>query len=328
MKIKNAFQIFFKNYNLVLKVALTQLIIIAIFIGLGSLLINDMVVDVSTGLVQYGVVDNVDALIGEILSGDFSAERFIALFTELRQSIQIWSADVDFFYQKLTLSGFLVFVAFMLLTYCLNFYTVPFNQNVSDFMSTSAKIPFFWRFFKSFGISAKTQLLYIAIPFLLDIFILFGILGLYTTLLSILGLWGLIIAALLLLVMISLRKTLFAFWIPAMVINEMPVRASLREGVKTVTDGFGRVFWRILLVTLFTYSLIAVLLFGMVNLIMLIVVMFLALHNELFVSTVCMVEYYRQSNFGYYIDKMKAVDGDGQTTVNIEIPDIDEEDYF
>ena len=67
MKIKNAFQIFFKNYNLVLKVALTQLIIIAIFIGLGSLLINDMVVDVSTGLVQYGVVDNVDALIGEIL---------------------------------------------------------------------------------------------------------------------------------------------------------------------------------------------------------------------------------------------------------------------
>lgn len=328
MKIKNAFQIFFKNYNLVLKVALTQLIVVAIFIGLGSLLINDMMVDVSAGLVQYGIVENVDKLVNEIVSGDFNAERFSALFNELRQSMQMWSADVDFFYQKLTLSGVFVFLAFMVLTYCLNFYTVPFNQNVNDFMSTSAKIPFFWRFFKSFAMSAKTQLLYIAIPFLLDIFIVFGIVGLYTMLLSVLGLAGLVLTVILLLVMISLRKTLFAFWIPAMVINEMPVRASLREGVKTVTDGFSRVFWRILLVTAITYSLIAVLLFGMVNLVMLIIVLFLALHNELFVSTVCMVEYYRQSNFGYYIDKMKAVDSDGQTTVQIDLTDVDEDSYF
>ena len=67
-------------------------------------------------------------------------------------------------------------------------------------------------------------------------------------------------------------------------------------------------FWRILAVTLFTYGLITVILFGVVNLATVIIALFLMLHNELFIYTVSMVEYYRQSNFGYYIDKMKSAE--------------------
>ena len=66
MKIKNAFQIFFKNYSLVLKVALTQLIVLALFVGLGSLIVNDMVVDVETGLTQFGIIDRLNAVFAEI----------------------------------------------------------------------------------------------------------------------------------------------------------------------------------------------------------------------------------------------------------------------
>ncbi len=308
MKIKNAFQIFFKNYSLVLKVALTQLIVLALFVGLGSLIVNDMVVDVETGLTQFGIIDRLNAVFAEITSGQFEAERFNGLLAELRQSFYDWGAEVDFFYQKLALSGFAVFLFAMLVTYCMNFYAVPFSQNVNDFMSSSAKIPFLWRFCKSFGTSAKTQLIYIVLPFLLDVFILFGVIGLYSSALSLMGLWGLAAAAVIMAVMFSLRKTLFAFWLPAMVINQMPPLASMREGFKTLADGFGRVFWRILVVTLFTYGLITVILFGVVNLATVIIALFLMLHNELFIYTVSMVEYYRQSNFGYYIDKMKSVE--------------------
>lgn len=312
MKIKNAFQIFFKNYTLVLKVAITQLIVLALFIGLGSLLINDMVVNVETGLTQFGVIDKINAVFAEITSGEFDAQRFNLLVDELRQSFYDWGAEIDFFYQKLAISGVALFLFGMLVTYCMNFYAVPFSQNISDFMSTSAKIPFVWRFFKSFGKSAKTQLVYIVFPFLLDVFILFGVVGLYTSVLTFMGLWGLALAAVVMAVMLSLRKTLFAFWLPAMVINQMPPVASMKEGFKTLADGFGRVFWRILVVTLFTYGLIIVILFGVVHLVTVILALFLMLHNELFIYTVSMVEYYRQSNFGYYIDKMKSVEAEGE----------------
>lgn len=307
MKIKNAFQIFFKNYSLVLKVALTQLVFMAIIFGLGSLLINDMAVDVQTGLTQFGVIEKLNAVVAEITSGEFSAENFNILISDLKNSFLEWGAEVDFFYEKLALSSAVVLLFLMLITFCMNFYAVPFNQNLNDFMSTSAKTPFFWRFFKSIGLSAKTQLLYIVFPFLLDIFIVFGTVGLYTTVLSMGGLPGLLIAVLVMMVMFALRKTLFAFWIPAMVINQLPPVPSMKEGFKTLADGFGRVFWKILLTTVFTYALIAVILFGIVHLATVMVALFLMLHNELFVSTVSMVEYYKQSNFGFYIDKMKSV---------------------
>ncbi len=308
MKIKNAFQIFFKNYSLVLKVAITQLIVLALLVGVGSIFVNDIVVNVETGLVQFGVIDRLNAVFAEITSGEFSVEQFNVLLEELRQSISDWAGEVDFFYQKLALSGFALFLFFIITTYCLNFYAVPFTQNISDFMSTSAKVPFFWRFCKSFGKSAKTQLIYILGPFLLDAFILFGVIGLYSLVLSYSGLAGLVITAIILIVMVSLRKTLFAFWLPAMAVNQLPPMASMREGVKMIADGFGRVFWRILLVTLFTYALITVFLFGVVNLVTIIIAAFFMMHNELFIHTVSMVEYYRQSNFGFYIDEMKAVD--------------------
>ena len=324
MKIKNALKIFFKNYNLVLKVAITQLIFIAVIFGTGALLASDMIVDVNTGLTEFGIIDKLSVIIGEISSGNFDAQRFQLLTTELQESIFEWGASVDFFYQMVALSVLVILAMVLLTVYCTNFYMVPFNQNLHDFMSTSAKIPYLWRFVKSFGKSAKTQLVYVAFPLLLDLFIIVGTLGAYSMIFSLLGLSGVILTIAILLVLLSLRKTLFAFWIPAMVINELPVIASMKEGFKLLADGFGKVFMRILSAMLLVAVAITILLFAVVNIWTLLLVVFILLHGELLISTICMVEYYNQSNFGFYIDQMHTISAEGIETVTV----VDDDDDF
>ena len=310
MKIKNAFQIFFKNYSLVLKVMVTQLVMLAIFIGVGSIFIADMVVDVESGLAEFGVIDNLNAIFQAIAQNNFTTESFHEMMDALRSSFYQWASSVDFFYQKLTVSGLLAFVVVLIVKYFLDFYKVAFNQNLNDFMSTSAKTPFMWRFFKSFGTAAKTQLIYTFFPFLLDVFIVLGSIGIYISMLSISGLIGLVLTTLIMIVLLTLRKTLFAFWIPAMIINEMPPKASMAEGFKGISDCFGKVFGKLLLTTLFTCALVLVFLLGIVHWVTVVVALIIFLNNELFASTICMVEYYKHSNFGFYIDKMKAVDNE------------------
>ena len=324
MKIKNALKIFFKNYSLVLKVAVTQLIFIAIIFGTGALLASDMIVDLNNGLLEFGIIDKLNVIVGEISSGSFDATRFSLLTTDLQESIFAWGTSVDFFYQIVAASVLVVLAMVLVTAYFANFYMVPFNQNLHDFMSTSAKIPYLWRFVKSFGKSAKTQLVYVLFPFMLDLFIIIGVMGAYSMIFSLLGLAGVFISLVLMILLLTLRKTLFAFWIPAMVINELPVITSMKEGFKLLADGFGKVFARILSAMLLVTALVLILLFGAVNLWTILIVIFIFLHGQLLISTICMVEYYNQSNFGFYIDQMHTISAEGIETVTI----IDEDDEF
>lgn len=324
MKIKNALKIFFKNYTLVLKVAITQLIFIAVIFGTGVLLASDMIVDVNTGLTEFGIIDKLSVIIGEISSGSFDAQRFQLLATELQEAVFAWGASIDFFYQMVALSVVVILGMILVTVYFTNFYMVPFNQNLHDFMSTSAKIPYLWRFVKSFGTSAKTQLIYVAFPLLLDLFIIVGTLGAYSMIFSLLGLIGVFLTVAILILLLSLRKTLFAFWIPAMVINQLPVVASMKEGFKLLADGFGKVFARILSAMILVAVAITILLFAVVNIWTLLLVVFILLHGELLISTICMVEYYNQSNFGFYIDQMHTISAEGIETVTV----LDDDDEF
>lgn len=324
MKIKNALKIFFKNYSLVLKVAVTQLIFIAIIFGTGALLASDMIVDLNNGLLEFGIIDKLNVIVSEISSGSFDATRFSLLTTDLQESIFDWGTSVDFFYQIVAASVLVVLAMVLVTAYFANFYMVPFNQNLHDFMSTSAKIPYLWRFVKSFGKSAKTQLVYVLFPFMLDLFIIIGVMGAYSMIFSLLGLAGVFISLVLMILLLTLRKTLFAFWIPAMVINELPVITSMKEGFKLLADGFGKVFARILSAMLLVTALVLILLFGAVNLWTILIVIFIFLHGQLLISTICMVEYYNQSNFGFYIDQMHTISAEGIETVTI----IDEDDEF
>ena len=324
MKITNAIKIFFKNYTLVLKVAITQLIFIAVIFGTGALLASDMIVDVNTGLTEFGIIDKLSVIVSEISSGSFDAQRFQLLTTELQEAVFAWGASIDFFYEMVAISVLVILGMILVTVYCTNFYMVPFNQNLHDFMSTSAKIPYFWRFVKSFGTSAKTQLVYVAFPLLLDLFIIIGTFGAYSLILSMLGLGGVVLTIAILIVLLTLRKTLFAFWIPAMVINQLPVVTSMKEGFKLLADGFGKVFARILSAMLLVVACVTILLFATVNIWTLLLVVLILLHGELLISTICMVEYYNQSNFGFYIDQMHTISAEGIETVTV----LDDDDEF
>ena len=109
MKITNAFKIFFKNYTLVLKVAITQLVFSAIILGLGSLVASDVIVDVNTGLLEYGIIEKFKVIVDEISSGTFDAQRFSLLMSEFERAIFSWGSSVDFFYEKVAISAILIF---------------------------------------------------------------------------------------------------------------------------------------------------------------------------------------------------------------------------
>ena len=121
-----------------------------------------------------------------------------------------------------------------------------------------------------------------------------------------------------------LKKYLIAFFVSMVPLIELRGGVPYAVPFKLLADGFGKVFARILSAMVIVISLSVILLFAAVNLWTLLIVVFIALHGELLIATICMVEYYNQSNFGFYIDQMHTISAEGIETVTI----LDDDDDF
>ena len=326
MGLFSTFKTFCKNYSLVLKVMLTQVVMLAAGIGVLYVTFSGVVSDVGGQLEASGLITKVDEILIEVGSYNYSANEIMRLIGELGITFQYWGELVELgiggFYYRLSLYSFVFFAWLIILRFLNGLARFPLNQNLNESLGSSYKSPFSWQYFRCIGKSAKQQLLSLIYEFLSDVVILFATLGLYALVFVYTGIWGLIAVFFIFSALVSFRQTITAFWLPEAVNNpEAKIHASLRKGVQKVMPCFGRVYLKNFLVFTFTLTVIVLSLVSLkVTVVSATICVVVFAHNNIFQSYISMTEYFKATDRKFYPQY--------ETGVPAEAPKVDEGNEF
>lgn len=127
----------------------------------------------------------------------------------------------------------------------ISFSDVTVGFQLHEFMTANTSRPFFWFFIKKHGESWRFVLLQMLITLPLDFLLIIGGVSIGMMLCLFFGIWALVPASLIILVLYALRQTTFAFWLPALVTDsDGKVVVGLKKGLSVIPYRFGKVFWQ------------------------------------------------------------------------------------
>ncbi len=246
MKFSDTFRIASRNLKLLGKTFLTQLITLAIVVGLAFVSLHETISGVVDTLNRTGVLLQLQNVVNTLFTGNFEMALFEQAVADLLHSIEAAVSAVPDFYAKFTLSYMSFFMALAIGKYLNGFADLPICYCLNEFMSASVGGQYVWAYFKHFGSSALYYLMYMLLTFPLEMLIFTGAIGAYLLFLSPLGLTGIILTLVLVLLFYAGRITLFSMWLPTFIDEGSGVKKSLKSGLKNAIDVFPSVYWKTL----------------------------------------------------------------------------------
>lgn len=245
------------NWKVLLKSLFCQVLVLAILAAFGVTVFGDLARDVMRVLSESNLREFANSTIASIMSGNFNSADFTTELNAVISNIQanISSIHYPFAWGGATLSYIVVVLALLVYRLFVSYTDVTVECQLEEFMTSNASRPFIWFLLKKQGRTwafSSLQLL-CAVP--LDLLIITGCLGLYLTFLIAFGWWTIIPVLVIALLMYSVRQTIFAFCLPAVVCEtDMSARQAFKYGASRIVFRFWRVFWK----TLIVISLMAV----------------------------------------------------------------------
>lgn len=237
MRYKNSIKIVFSNFNIVWKSMVYFLQFFVVIAGLLYLAINP----IFSLLEKSGFVANfLDVYSGFLKSLNLS-EFLISLKDLGEQLVNIFTANMSSIWLNFTcialILGFLLVVGTNLVVY-------PMSYSLNYYMGSINNYGFFSSFSDTFGKSLKFTLIkyFVSLPIdFINIVILYFTLKLFNSGVWIISFLAPFITILILVLLLALKCSLFACWIPTMVTMNYNVWKSLGVGIKTSF----RYFWKV-----------------------------------------------------------------------------------
>ncbi len=237
MRYKNSIKIVFSNFSIVWKSLLYFLLLFAVV----ALLLYFAINPIYSLLQKSGFVQNVLDVYAEFL-GSLNFSAFLASANDLSMQLadifldnmsSIW---INFFGIAFII-GFVSVVGTNLVVY-------PMSNSLNYYMGSINNYSFFTSFSDTFGKSLKISVLKYLVSLPVD-FIIFAVfwfsLKLFNSGVWVISFLAPFIIVLLLVLLLALKSSLFACWIPIMVTMNYNVWKSLGVGIKTAF----RYFWKV-----------------------------------------------------------------------------------
>lgn len=310
MKIKKINNLAISNIKLAVKMICLQIILFGFLTAIVVFALNLSLADLSA-MFDSELYDAPKRAIDGLISGQYDVALFFDDFVSfINDVLDTFRTDAPLFNEFVDVIGimFAVLMAVMFLGYViLGLTEFPGSQCLNDFMTSGVQKPFLWQFFKSIRKSFRFCLLKAVCFVVFDVVILCLTTGVYILFLLSLKLVGVIIAIVLLIVMHSIRLTLFAFWAPALCVEGVGVNKARRISLKKLVDKAGYVFLYALIVATVVCVLICAfyyLLGGYVGAIMMPVLLFLGSYK---LSCVNMVLYYEADKKTFFTKRLDMV---------------------
>ncbi|MCL2676153.1 MAG: hypothetical protein FWE84_06215 [Firmicutes bacterium] len=260
MSVKNAIRILIGRFGVVWGIMLFVAVYLVILISASLVFTTPMV----AAFREAGLFDRIEELFGLMLNSAFTLNNVIEKIEEIWASVtKAYQADV-----KIQVNTFLLItlVIVLLNKFLIGFYELPALECLEHKMSSNAKLSFFGRFVANLRRSLTFVLMKMLYAIIADAIIIVIIYGLFQ-------LWGLnpaltlflpFIIMIAIILLLSLRYSLFAGWGPAMVTGKKKVLAAFRESVVYCFNNFGRTFggmviaWTLIIVVNVLFGLLTV----------------------------------------------------------------------
>lgn len=233
-----------RNWKVMLKALVCQVLILALIVSLCVLVFGSVVDDVinvfAAGQWQEFLTDTVES----VATATFNGEQFAQNLTKCLEATQDAIEAIPNMWNKVEVSYISLIVVVFVYRVLISFSDVAVSFQLEEFMTSNTARPFTWFFFKKFGESCKFSLLQMAIALPLDFFVLLGSMGILLIFVLTLRWWSIIPALFILLLLYSARLSYFAFWLPALATDGLTVSQAIKKGLSTIPYRFGKVFWK------------------------------------------------------------------------------------
>ncbi len=299
MKVKNSFSIFFSNFSIIYKLILFLIVLTIVFSILGTACILPLLNGFRKQVGDLGIDDAFLDYFTAISKGGDVHEAYSTLITTIQGlgSIAIeWNVNLIFAGVFL-----LIFIFLYAMLYFMSYYTI--TDILKNKMSACSKFGFVSNYIVNMKKSFSFAILYGPMSLVM---ILIAIIGFFVILLAFTNfnlLLGFTLAFCFLIVLLALRRTLFIYWIPEMVVNEVSAKDAFVKNFEYLKGNFLRIFGAYIFI--YIISFIFVILSTLVTMGVCFIIMFAVCWY--FMQILDMVEYYHICGLKYYIDEQTVI---------------------
>jgi hypothetical protein len=237
-------------WPLLIKSLFAQMLILALIVALCFVFFYDVSKTVVDLVEELGLVDVVMDTITQIADQTFNSADFAVLLEEKIAQVTDAIERLPNLFNRVEFAYFMAILAICLYRMLISSADMTVMHSLKEFMTTNAKRPFIWYYVKKANDSFRFVLLQFLIAFPLDLIIFFGSCGFYLLFLVSFKWWTIYPAISLALFMYSFRHALFAFWLPAIAVNDCGAREGFRIGIRQITGRLWSVFLYTFVVTL------------------------------------------------------------------------------
>lgn len=233
------------NWKVMVKALFCQLLIIALVITCANLLFSDLSQQVSQIMESLQLGEFFRTVITDISEGSFNSSEFAVQLQDMIDRITQSIQSLPNFLNRVELSYIIAIIIVCIYRMLVSATDVTVAYQLNEFMTSNARRPFTWYFFKKFGKSLRFTLLQFVISGPMDLLIIFGVAGFYVMFLVAFRWWAIIPALLLGLVLYTIRHVFLAFWLPTIAATDaVSVYNALRDGIAKLMYCFWKVFWK------------------------------------------------------------------------------------
>lgn len=243
-----ALGIAFYNWKVLLKSLFCQVIVLVLIVAFVVTVFGGMASDILRVVTESGVEDFIQQTVSAIIDGTFDSDVFSQSLNLLISTLQQNIGSIRPPWGGMTLSYILVFVTLVVYRLFVSYTDVTVACQIEEFMTSNAERPFVWFLFKKQGRTWGFSCLQLAIALPMDVILLTGTLGLYLLFLVAFRWWTIIPALAILVLLYTARQTFFAFCLPSIACEEMPVRKAFKRGLAQIMYRFWHVYWKTLII--------------------------------------------------------------------------------
>lgn len=247
---KNSVRLLMANFSTIWKLILYYLIVIGITIGLLTPFFGVL----NTAFNSAGEFNQIAKLLM-----DFNVSvNFIAFVSELNVVLlSIINSFLALFISNVWVAVYVSFIVFYVFPVLLGLADLAVGQTLFGYMSSLTRYPFLGSYVRMLGRSFRFQLFknLVYLPFNVLIFAVFMATLKLTAVSGLMVYFLPVVIILPLLLLITLKRTLFSGWMPAIVVYNSNMFVAFGKGIKAVFKRFFVVFSTALIMTIIIFAL-------------------------------------------------------------------------
>ena len=306
---KNALSITASRFTLVYKIVLYMLIISLLFGVIGYAILSPTLSPIAKEIKQLNIGDTLIDYFNSVFRGVIGNESVgdaqeNIYYTALMDKIDAVKMILHNNIASLNVGLILFFVLLYLISVAYSLMHIPSATVIYNFMSSNCKYGFASCYFSEFKKSLIYSLASSTFLFFYVIIMFLFAFGIYKLLAMINGMMAIMIVYILIGILLSIRRTVFYAWLPAIVVDNKSVIEALKISFKFNKKHF----WRTSLIYFSLYMVFTVVMFVGTLFTFGTGSIFIFSFNLVFFNVLDMVFYYHNAGHKYYKDQQTVVD--------------------